>query len=220
MANVLQKNEVISKAILDIETLAWESVEREPYFGPWALCDRAASNVAKKAAGTAGDVATQEGSNATSEHAQLTPFYRQEMNATHGFNPEQTNELLNFAEGPAAGSAATTAGQAASESARTRNTSGFSSALDQAARDRNKAVGTASEGVGVQDVLGAKALNQEGAKGMAGLYDTDTGAMLKSMGIQNQDLQTQIDAGKSGWFENLTNGVNAGANLISAMKKH
>jgi hypothetical protein len=131
------------------------------------------------------------------------------MNATHAFDPSQTNELLNYAEGPAAGSAATTAGKAASEAARTRNTSGFSSALDQAARNRNQAVGTASEGIGAEDIMGAKQLNQEGAAGMSGLYGVDTNAMLKAMGQQNEDIDTGIKAGQSGWFQNMTGLLNA-----------
>jgi len=171
--------------------------------------DRAATNSAKKAAANAGDVASQEQGSANALSAQLTPFYRQEMNATHAFTPEQTNEMLNYAEGPAAGSAATAAGQAASESARTRNTSGFSSALDQAARDRTKAVGTASEGIGAADITGAKALNQQGAEGMSNLYGVDTGAMLKAMGQVPEDINAQVNAGSHGWFQNMTDLIRA-----------
>ena len=211
----------ITRAVLDLDSLTWDSVEREAYDGPWALCDRAASNAAKTNAATAGNVASQEGSSANAIGSQLTPFYRQEMNATHAFTPEQTGELLNYAEGPAAGSAATTAGKAASEAARTRNTSGFSSALDQAARNRNQAVGTASEGIGAEDIMGAKQLNQEGAAGMSGLYGVDMNAMLKAMGQQNEDVNTEIQAGKSGWFQNLMNGIatvsGAGKNVASAL---
>ena len=173
------------------------------YSGPLALCDRSAQNAAKQAAGTARDTAASEQGNANAEHAQLEPFYRQEMNAQHLYNPEQTNELLNYAGSSIAGSGATAGGEAASEAARTRNTSGFSSALDQNARDRSKVMANANLGVGAQDIMGAKELNQEGAAGMSKLYGADTDAMLKSMGIQNQDIQTQIEAGKSGWFQNM-----------------
>lgn len=210
---------MITRAVLDIETMSWEEVTYEPYDGPWALCDRAAVDQAKKAAGTAAELGATEGSNAAAIGSQLTPFYKQEMQAQHLYNPGQLNELLGAAEAPLAGSAATTAGKAASESARTRNTSGFSSALDQAARDRNAALGQASLGVGAQDVMGAKELNQEGARGMQGLYGTDTEAQLKAMGLQNQDIQTQIEAGKSGWFQNLLGGINAAAGMRNAFKQ-
>lgn len=189
------------------------------YNGPLALCDRAAQNAAKQAAGTAADVGTEERSNAGAERAQLMPFYRQEMNAQHLYNPEQTNELLNYAGAATGGAGSAAMGEAASQAARTRNTSGFSSALDQNARDRARVMSQANLGVGAQDIMGAKQLNQEGAAGMSGLYGTDTGAMLRAMGIQNEDINSEIQAGKSGWFQNLTGMIGAGAGLISALKK-
>ena len=198
---------VITRAVLDIESLTWDSIEYEDYDGPWELADRAASNAAKTAGKTAAGVASNEESNANSANATLSPFYRQEMTAQHAFNPAQTNELLNAAEAPLAGSGATAAGGAASEAARTRNTSGFSSSLDQNARDRQKALSNASLGVGQEDILGAKQLNQEGAAGLSGLYNTDTNAMLKAMGVQTEDINAQTQAGKSGWFQNTLNAI-------------
>ncbi len=210
--------QVITKAILNIETGEWTVVDSYEYVGPVALCDRAASNEAKQAATNSENLATQEGSNANAEHAQLAPFYRQEMNAQHGFTPGQTNELLNYAGAGAGGAAATSAGQIASLGARTRNTAGMSAALDQNARDRMQTMGGLNLGVGAQDVMGAKQLNQEGAAGMAGLEGTDQKAQLAAMGLQNEDINTQLNANKSGWFQNLTGLMGAGGNLISALK--
>lgn len=170
--------------------------------------DRSASRNAKDAQGfAAGEASTAQG-NANADRAALVPFYRQEMNAQHGFNPEQTNELLNYAGETAAGGGSTAAGAAASEAARTRNTSGFTSALDANARDRQRALGTANLGVGAADIAGAKEMNQEGAAGEAGLFGTDTNTMLGSMGLRNQAINTQIEAGKSGWYQNLLQGIN------------
>lgn len=199
---------ITTKIVFDFDGKILEH-EWFDYSGAVAFCDRAAQGAAKAAAKTAGDVATSEGDAATSERAALTPFYRSEMSAQHGFNPGQTQELLNYAGAGTGGSGATATGEANSEAARTRNTSGFSSALDQNARDRAKEMATVNAGVGAQDVMGAKALNQEGAQGMSGLYDTDTGAMLKSMGIQTGDINAQTEAGKSGWFQNTVAMINA-----------
>jgi hypothetical protein len=169
--------------------------------------NRAGAEQARNAANTAGNTISGEQASAQAKELALTPFYRSEMGAQHLFDPQQNQELLNAAAAPLAASAATTAGQARSEAARTRNTSGFSSALDQAARDRNSAMGGVGQQVAAQDIMGAKDLNQRGAAGMAGLYDTDTNAMLKAMGIQNQDINTEIEAGKSGWYQNLLAGA-------------
>lgn len=204
---------------LDIESGKWVG---EGEF--WAddagemRCDRAAQNSFKQAAGDAGDLAANQGANANAIGATLRPFYQQEMNAQHLFSPGQTNELLTAAGAPIAASGATAQGQANSEAARTRNTAGFSAGLDQAARDRSNSLATANLGVGAQDIMGAKQLNQEGAAGMNGLYGTDTDAQLKAMGLQNQDISGQVEAGKSGWVQNTLGGINSAAGLIAAIK--
>lgn len=165
--------------------------------------DRAGVNEAQQAEGTARDTAARAAGNANADRAALTPFYRSEMNAQHEVNPEQTNELLNFADSTIGGGGATTAGQAASEAARTRNTSGFAPALDEAARQRQQQLSQANLDIGAQDIAGAKQLNQEGAAGMNGIFGTDTSTMLESMGQQTNDINAQVNAGKSGWFQNL-----------------
>jgi hypothetical protein len=170
--------------------------------------DRAAQAAAKKAETEAVNTAGTERGNANAEHAALTPFYRQEMNAQHLFTPGQTNTLLDAAGAPLASSAATAAGQATSQGAHTRNTSGFSAALDQNARDRQAAMGQVGENVASQDIMGAKKLNQEGAAGMAGLFGTDTSGMLSAMGQEHEDINSQLEAGKSGWYQNLLSGIN------------
>jgi hypothetical protein len=171
--------------------------------------DRAAQGAAKTAAGTAAGTAATEQGNANAAGAALTPFYRQEMTAQHLYNPQQMNELLGAGEAGISGANATAMGQAQSEAARTRNTSGFSAALDQNARERMQQTGALGQGVAAQDVMGAKALNQQGAAGMQGLYGTDTDAMLKAMGIQTGDINAQTEAGKSGWMQNTMGMISA-----------
>jgi hypothetical protein len=79
-------------------------------------------------------------------------------------------------------------------------------------------MGELNLGVGAQDVAGAKELNQAGAAGMQGLFGTDVASQLKAMGIQNEDINTQIKAGQSGWYQNLLGGINAASGLIKALK--
>jgi hypothetical protein len=188
-----------------LSSLQWGG---DPYPKYEGRLDRAAQQEAKSAFRDAQGTAAEERSAADAERAQLTPFYRQEMNAQHGFNPTQTNELLDFAGATTGGEGATTEGAAASEAARTRNTSGFSSGLDEAARQRQQQMSKVGQAVGAEDVMGAKQLNQEGAAGMSGLYGTDTKGMLDAMGQQHEDINSQIDASKTGWYQNLLAGIN------------
>lgn len=183
------------------------SVSHE-YEGPTAKLDRAAQAAAKSAAGTAGQTASTLGSEASTEHSELAPFFVNEMNAKHGYTPEQTNELLDYAEAGTGGTLGSVTGQADLEAARTRNASGFTKSLDEAARDKMKANAGMSEGIAAQDVEGAKRLNQEGAAGLEGLYGTDTAGQLKAMGQENEDINTQIAAGKSGWLQNALDAMN------------
>jgi len=43
---------------------------------------------------------------------------------------------------------------------------------------------------------------QEGLQGLQGLYGTDTSNQLRAMGLSAEDLQNQLNAGKSGWLQN------------------
>ncbi len=221
MDNLQQGNSAIIRAVLDLESLTWDSTERESYSGPWALCDRAANAQASQAEKMASGTAANESGAAQNERAALTPFYRSEMNARHGFDPSQTQELLNYAGAGTGGAGATGIGQAQSEAARTRNTSGFSSALDENARNRQREMATVNAGVGAQDVLGAKQLNQAGAAGMGGLYGTDTSAMLSAMGQIPADINAEMESQKHGWVQDLSNGLaigQQGMNLFNSMK--
>lgn len=180
------------------------SEESFEYQGPVAMADRAANAAAKSAANTAGQTASNFGAEADTEHGELAPFFANEMNAKHGYTPEQTNELLTYAGAGTGGTLGSITGQANLEAARTRNASGFTKALDEAARDKAKANAGMSEGVAAQDVEGAKRLNQEGAAGLEGLYGTDVSGQLKAMGQQNEDINTEVAADKAGWLQNMT----------------
>lgn len=174
------------------------------YSGPVAKCDRALQGQAQNNATTAGATAGGYGASATTAGSALTPFYTQEMKAQHGFTPEQTNEMLDAAMAGSGGAAGAITGEAGLEAARTRNASGFTKTLDEAARDKDKAAAGASEGIASQDVMAAKQLNQEGASGLQGLYGTDVNAQLKAMGQQDEDINTAVKAGQTGWLQNAT----------------
>lgn len=188
------------------------------YDGPLDLCVRKLQQQAQNNAAQAGATAAGFGSEAGMESSDLNPFYAQEMKAQHLFEPGQINELLTAAGAGTGAAEGAIEGQANREAARTHNASGFTKALDEAARERAKTAAGVSEGVAAQDVTGAKQLNQEGAAGMQGLYGTNVGAQLKAMGQQNEDLNTAIEAGKSGWLQNMTGVLGAlqGAGMKTA----
>jgi len=201
--------QITTKLVLDMNTGAVLEHEFYEYEGPLALCDRAAQAAAKNAAATAGGVAAGDQSAAGTEHSTLDPFFRREMSAEHLFTPGQTDELLTAA---GAGGGAVAGSEAAAlnrNAAATNNPSALTKSLQDVARDRMKSAAGSSEAIAGQDVLGAKQLNQQGAAGEAGLFSTDTDAALKAMGLQNNAINTQIEAGKSGWLQNMNATISA-----------
>lgn len=206
---------IITKAVykmLPEGGLELVSEDSYQYSGPVAKLDRALQSQAQNNATTAGNTAAGYGSSAAAEGSALNPFYTSEMKATHAFNPNQTNELLTAAEAGGGGATGALMGQAQQEAQRTRNASGFTKSLDEMARDKAKSAAGASEGIAAQDVMGAKQLNQQGAAGMEGLYGTNVGAQLKAMGQQNEDIGTAVQAGQSGWLQNMQGTLNSLAN--------
>ena len=177
------------------------------YSGPIALCDRSAVQAQKGLRDTNAANAANAGGEADTEHAALSPFYANEMNAEHLFTPGQTGELLTSTMAPLGSELGDVQHQAELQGARTRNASGFTKSLQQAARDKMKAAAGASEGVASQDILGAKQLNQEGAAGMEHLFGADTGKQLQSLGLEEGAIQGQTEAGKSGWLQNLNDTI-------------
>jgi hypothetical protein len=173
------------------------------------MFDRAAQASSKQQAANAGAVAGQAQNQATQDQSQLTPFYQKEMSAQHGFDPTQMGELTTAALGGAGAEAGAAKEDAALNAGRTGNTAALSSTLGDITRAGTKAGAGASEGIAAEDVAGAKQLNQQGAAGLAGQEGMDTSTMLSSMGLQNQDTETQIKAGQSGWFQNLMQGIGA-----------
>jgi hypothetical protein len=167
---------------------------------------------------TANTVAGQFGSNATTEGAQLNPFFSQEMRAKHLYDPTQTNEMLTAAEAGAGGAFGGAEGGIKANAARTGNATTLTKTLDEMARNRGKAAAGASEGIAAQDVMGAKQLNQEGAAGLQGLYGTNVSAQLNAMKQSTEDLQA-ANAMHTNWAQQLDSLRNMGKDMAGFVKQ-
>ena len=177
-------------------------------FAPLAAANTAA---AQGAVGTYGQSAANEGAN-------LNPLYNQEEHAQHLYDPTQGNEILTNAESGAGAATGAEQGALINNATRTGNATGVTKSLDEMARDKAKAAAGASEGIAAQDVMGAKALNQQGAAGMQGLYGVNTGAQLNAMKQANADVQTQQEL-NPGWLKGVEGIVNTAANAASSAAK-
>lgn len=166
---------------------------------------RAAVGQANTLQGTAGTNAAQAGASAAGVNANLNPFLTSELQHPQGFTQQQQTSMLSAVQGGAGGANAGITGQANLQAARTRNAGGFGSALDQAARMRQQAAAGSSEGIAAQNAQLQQQNQQAGARGLQGLYGTDSGNALKALGIQDSAIGTEVGAGNSGWLQNATN---------------
>lgn len=170
---------------------------------------RAAQNQASNLVGTAGTTAAQSNASAAGVNSTLNPFLNSELLHPQGYSQPDQTAMLSSVMGGAGGATAGVTGQANLEAARARNSSGFSGALDAAARTRQQAVAGQSEGIAAKNADIKNTQQQSAAAGLQGLYGTDSGNVLKALGLQDQAIGTETQAGQSGWLQNATGILNA-----------
>ena len=159
----------------------------------------------------ANSTAANYGSGASTISSTLIPFLTRELNNPGGISQQDQTAMLSASQGGAGGLAGGLATKAAERAGATGNASGVTSALDDIARERMKAAAGGSEAIAGENAETKLNQQQEGAKGLAGLYGTDVGAQLNAMGVQNNAIGQEVNAGNHGWFQNMTN-------LIAAVK--
>lgn len=192
------------------------------YRGGLALADRSIQSSAEGAAKTAGTTASGYGSTAAGIGSTVIPTLTRDVNNPTGFTPVEKNRMLTASEQGAGGATSGVTGAAGLAANRTRNSSALSSVLDQAARDKAQALSGGALSIENKDAMLAQQKRAQALGGLQGMYGTDVGAQLKAMGIQDQDLQTAISAGNSGWLQNsmgvlggLSNAAMTGAKIAT-----
>ena len=186
---------------------------------------RNATGQAGRAADTAANTGTDLGARASSIGAVTTPFLTQEMLHPTGIGQEGIGAEEAAALGGAGGAASGLTGQAMQRAAVSRNAGGFQAALADAARSREQAAAGASVGIAAQNEQAKLGQQQQGAEGLGNLYKTDTSGMLTAMGQVPEDVNSEVNAGKSGWLQDslgilstLNGSANAAANTRNAWK--
>ena len=209
-----------TKAVLDIETGRILEDHSYEYSGPLALADRAVQGEAQQAQKTAGQTAAGYGQTAGQIGSNIIPTLERDVNNAPGFSPTQTNAMLVAGEQGAGGATGAVVGQAGLNALRTRNTGATSSVLDDAMQRKAQILSQNALGVQGKNAELQQQQRAQGLAGLEGLYGTDVGAQLKSMGIQNQDINTQLQAGQEGWLQqgegvlnSLSGAAKAGAGI-------
>jgi hypothetical protein len=178
-------------------------------------------NQALNAGTTAANVGAGYGTGAADASSQLMPFLTRELNNPQGFTQQQMGSQLDAAEGGAGGSTAGLNTEANLATARNRNSGGFSGALDDAARQKDKALAGTSEGITASNANLQQEQQQNAAKGLQGEQGMDQDAQLKAMGLIPEDVNAATKAfGVGDWASDLgqlQKGVNAGIGTIGSV---
>jgi hypothetical protein len=151
---------------------------------------RAEQAQAKQLTGTDASTAAQAQAQAQGTYSNLNPFLENELKNPQGYSQQALTSMLGAGMAGTGGATSGVTGQAALEQARTRNSSGFSGALDAAQRERGQQNASASEGVAANNAQ----LQQQQQQSAAGA--------LKALGQQNDAINTDLAAGRQGWLQN------------------
>lgn len=162
------------------------------------------------------------GSEAQGIGSTLTPFLTSELEHPQGYSQGDTSAMLASAMGGAGGANSGIAGEAAQRASVSRNAGGFQAALDDAARMRSKAAAGASEGIAANNANLKVQQQQDAARGLQGMYGTDTSGMLDASGQEANDINAGVNANKTGWLQNMNDTIatlSGAATAGAGMKK-
>lgn len=164
---------------------------------------RAAQAQAKSAYNTAQDTAGKASATADQISSSLIPGLENDVNNPTGYTPEEMNNQLVAGEQGAGGANAGIVGQANLGVARTHNSAGYSNALDEAARDKTRQLSENALNVQNKSADLAQQKRMGAQKELGSLYGTDTNANLDAQGLATKDIGEEVEAGKSGWLQNM-----------------
>ena len=163
---------------------------------------RDAQAQAQQAGTTAATTAGNYGAQAGGIGASLVPQLTRQMDNPQGYSQRDVGAQLTAGLAGAGGATAGLTGAAQKMGADTRNPMGFSSALDAAAMQRDKAAAGVGERVASNNADVKLKQQQEAEQGLSGLYGMDTRAQTENAGQVAPDINAQVNAGKSGWLQN------------------
>lgn len=193
--------------VFDIGTGELLSHDGESFETPALLFDRSINSTSKANSTSATGNANQYGAQGQQIASSIIPGLEQQAQHPTGYDPTTENNMRVGSAQALGGATSGITGQANLEAARTRNAGGFTAALSEAARDRDRQASANELGIQNQSAQLAQEKQMNAQKQLAGLYGTDTENQLKSMGLANQDLNTALDADKTGWQQNAMNWI-------------
>lgn len=177
---------------------------------------RDAQNQAKQTYQQDQNLTNSSEANANALYSQLVPTFSSEVSNPQGFGTKDMADMTTAAGQSTGGALGAATGQANRMAAANRNSGSFAPVLDEAARQAGRQ--------NSQDVLGIKNANEQlkqnqrsqGIAGLSGLQGEQNNDVLSSLGLQTSATNSLVNAGNSGWFQNMLGFMNAAGNDATA----
>jgi hypothetical protein len=170
---------------------------------------RAAENQAKQTYQTSADFGKGATARSNDLYDTLSPTYANEAANPQGFGKADLADMNTAAQQSVGGSLGAAVGQANTMGAANRNSGSFAPALDEASRGAGRTMSNISTGISADNAKLKEMQRQAGISGLQGLEGQQNSDVLSSLGLENNSTNALTDAGKSGWFQNMTGLINA-----------
>jgi hypothetical protein len=201
---------------MDGDQLVLVESESYDYAGPSARCDRAAVAQSKSALDQSTTAANNAASNEAQERSALMPGLESEAQNAQGYTPQQENQMLTASEQGAGGAASGVTGQANLEAARTGNSAGLTSGLDDAMRTKGQMLSENALGVKTASADLGQKKQQAAQQELGGIMSGDQSANLSALGLENTSINTELASSKQGWLQNAEGVANTAANVAKS----
>lgn len=157
------------------------------------------SQQATTAATSAQNLSNQFAGNANALYSTLAPELESEAAHPAGFNPAELADMNTAAQQSAGGATAGAVSQGALRAARTGNLGGSDAAIQEAARNGGQTASKAAVGIKNQNAMLKQNQRRAALSGLQGLYGTNAGASIGSLGQVANNVNADTNAENASW---------------------
>jgi len=156
------------------------------------------------------------GGRGTTEYNAVIPGLIQQAQHPTGYEPLEKSSMLTSAAESLGGVNAGAGGEARLTAMRTRNAAGFAPALAEASRAKGRALAGVGLDINMRDAELRRQQQEAARSQLENLYRTNLGQQTSEQQLAEEALRTKLQAGKSGWYQNLLAGINTFMPLLKA----
>ena len=178
---------------------------------------RDASSEAKAQLGTANQYADTFGATSSQALKPLQSYEQKQLTNPTGYTPAELADMLTKSSQSLGGSMSSAVGQGALMAARNRNSAGYATALDDAARSAMKQQSENALGISGQDAQLKQQKQAQAASTLNNIYDSSMQGTLNALGVGNGSINAQNTADQNtlnSWMPIVTSAMSGASNFF------